>query len=267
MKTACTVLLVVSGAIVPILFVSGCSDKPELEGDAWFRCAEKYDRVMTDMWASGGTVKAYNTVLQIKQQYLQTSQPSEIELLSMLLQIEQQYLQTSQPSETELVSMLRSPNRHSQRVALVALSIEPIETDQIVDALFEFLQDRDPAFRWYALESLAKFSTFSEITRANLGEKLLQIVKARKDEDLSPREFTLLAKFPSEKTARFLTEQLMKEGEETRISILRHVAFRALKEMGASYYENAVKDVHKNGGPGIRRDILMWEKFLEERGK
>ena len=243
MKTACNILLVVSRAIVLILFVSGCSDKTELEGNAWFRCAEKYDRAMTDMWASDGTMKAYNTVSQIKQQYLQTSQPSE----------------------TELVSMLQSPNRHFQRVALVAMSIKPIDTDQIVDALFKFLQDRDPDFRWYALESLAKFSTFSEITRANLGEKLLQIVKARKDEDLSPREFTLLAKFPSEETARFLTEQLMREGEETRISMLRYVAFRALREMGAPYYDNAIKEVHTNGAPGIRRSILMWEKSLEER--
>ena len=267
MKAAYHILIVASLTIVPFPFVSGCSDKPELEGDAWFRCAEKYDRVMTDMWASGGTVKAYNTVLQIKQQYLQTSQPSEIELLSMLLQIEQQYLQTSQPSETELVSMLRSPNRHFQRVALVAMSIKPIETDQVVDIVFEFVQDPDPVFRWYALESLAKFSTFSEITRAKLGERLLPIVKARKDEDLSPREFALLAKFPSEKTARFLTEQLMRDGEEIRISTLRYAAFRALKEMGAPYYDNAIKEVHTNGAPGIRRRILLWEKSLEERGK
>jgi len=58
MQATCIVVLVVSLAIVPILFVSGCSDNPELEGDAWFRYAEKYDRAMTHMWASGGTVKA-----------------------------------------------------------------------------------------------------------------------------------------------------------------------------------------------------------------
>jgi len=150
---------------------------------------------------------------------------------------------------------------------LVAMSIKPIETDQVVDIVFEFVQDPDPVFRWYALESLAKFSTFSEITRAKLGERLLPIVKARKDEDLSPREFALLAKFPSEKTARFLTEQLMRDGEEIRISTLRYAAFRALKEMGAPYYDNAIKEVHTNGAPGIRRRILLWEKSLEERGK
>jgi hypothetical protein len=229
--------------ITCFLFISGCSDKSDLEKKAWFKCASKYDRAMSQMWASDGALRDFYKVSKIKEEYLQLSQPSE----------------------TEIVSILRPSSRNFQRVALVAMSIKPIETDQMADILFEFLQDQDLDFVWYTLESLVKFSNFSEIKQADLGEKLLETVETRKEDELSPREFTLLARLPSEKAALFLTEQLMREGEGARKSALRYAAFRALKEMGGSYYDKAAQDVYKNGSSVIKKDLLIWEKFLEEK--
>ena len=242
MKTICNTLCTMSLTIACFLFISGCSDKSDLERKAWFQCVSKYDRAMMQTWESDWALKDYSKVLKIKQKYLQISQPSE----------------------TEIVSVLRSSSRNFQRVALVAMSIKPIETDQMADVLFEFLQDQDPVFRWYTLESLDKFSNFSEIKKADLGEKLVEIVRTRQDDELSPREFTLLANFPSEKAALFLTEQLMREGEERRISTFRYFAFKALKEMGNSYYDKAVKDMYKHGSSEMKKELLVWEKSLEE---
>ena len=219
------------------LFISGCPSKSGVERKKWFQYASKYDQAMSKMWASEGALDDYNKVLKM----------------------EQKFLRTRQPTETEIISVLRSPNRRFQRIALVAMSIKPIETDQLTDILFELLQEQDPEFRWYALESLVKFTKFPESRKADLGEQLLEIIKTRKDNELSPREISLLAKFPSEEAAQFLTEQVMKEGKEKRIRLFRNLALRALKEMGDSYYDEAAEYVNKHGSPEIKKELLDLE--------
>jgi len=213
--------------------------KSGVEGKAWFRYASKYEQVMSKMWASGGAIKYFNKVLKM----------------------EQKFLRAKQPTETEIITVLRSANSRYQKVALVAMSIKPIETDQLIDILFEFLRDQDLELRWYALESLVKFTQFPESEKADLGEELLEIIETRKDNELSPREISLLAKFPSEEAAQFLTELIMKEGKETRIRIFKHLAFRALKEMGDSYYDEAAEYVNTHGSPEIKKELLDFEEF------
>jgi len=223
------------------LFISGCPFKSGAEGEKWFQYASKYGQAMSKMWASGGALQDYDEVLKMRQKFLRAKQPTE----------------------TEIISVLRSPNRRFQKVALVAMSIKPIETDQLTDILFEFLRDQDPEFRWYAIDSLDKFTKFPESKKADLGKQLLEIIKTRKDNELSIQEISLLAKFPSEEAAQFLTEQLMKEGKENRIRMFRYVAFRALKEMGDSYYDEAAEYVNTHGSPEIKKELLEWEKLVE----
>lgn len=231
------------------LFISGCSSKSGIEGKNWFQYALQYDQAMSKIWASGGALQDYNKVLKI----------------------ERKFLQAKQPTETEIISVLRSPNRRFQRVGLVAMSLKPIETDQIIDILFELLQEQDPEFIWYALESLAKFTKFPESKKADLGGQLLEIIKTRKDNELSPREISLLAKFPSEEAASFLTDLLMKEGKEDHIRIFGYAAFRALKEMGDSYYDKAAVYVKNHGSPEIQKEFMelenSWERLNTPTGK
>jgi len=226
------------------LFISGCPFKSGVERKAWFRYASKYDQAWNKMEASGGALQDYNKVLKMKQKFLRAKQPTE----------------------TEIISILRSPNRRFQKVALVAMSIKPIETDQLTDILFEFLRvrDQEPEFRWYAMLSLDKFTKFPESRKADLGKQLLEIIKNEKDDVLPlPQRFTLLVKFPSEEAALFLTEQLMKEGKEDRIHTFRHLAFRTLKEMGNSYYDEAAEYVNKHGSPEIKKELLEWEEAYQ----
>jgi TPR repeat protein len=143
------------------------------------------------------------------------------------------------------------------------MSIKPIETEQLTDILFEFLQDQDPYFRWYSLMSLDKFTKFPENRQADLGEKLLEIVKTRTDNKFDPLEFTLLANFPSEEAADFLTEQMMKEGKEGSGRTFRFIAFRALREMGDSYYDGAVEYVNEHGSDEIMEEIMGLERAAE----
>ena len=224
------------------LFISGCPFKSGIEGKAWFEYASKYDQAWSKMAASGGPFKDWGAH-------------------NKMLKMEQKFLRAKQPTETEIISVLRSPNRRFQKVALVAMSIKPIETDQLIDILFELLQEQDPEFIWYALESLAKFTKFPESRKADLGEQLLEIIKTRKDNELSPREISLLAKFPSEEAAQFLTELVMKEGKEKRIRLFRNLALRALKEMGDSYYDEAAEYVNKHGSPEIKKELLDFENY------
>ena len=220
------------------IFISGCPFKSGVEGKAWFQYASKYDQAWSKMAASGGALQDYNKVLKM----------------------EQKFLRAKQPTETEIISVLRSPNRRFQKVALVAMSLKPIETDQLTDILFEFLRDQEPEFRWFAMLSLDKFTKFPESRKADLGKQLLEIIKNEKDDALPlPQRFTLLAKFPSEEAALFLTEHLMKEGKEDRIRIFRLMAFKALKEMGNSYYDEAAEYVNKHGSPEIKKELLGWE--------
>jgi hypothetical protein len=229
---------------ISIAVLSGCSVKSGVERKAWFKYASKYDQAMAMMWESGGDLEYYGKGLKIKQKYLRATQPTE----------------------TEIISILRLPNRSFQRVALVAMSLKPIETDQLIDVLFEFLQDQDLYFRWYAMTSLDKFKKFPESRKAYLGEQLLEIVKKEKDDAFPlPMRFTLLARFPSEKVTVFLTEQMMREGKENRDRVFRYAAFIALKEMGDSYYGQAAEHVNKHGGPEIKKELLNNEKWWEEK--
>ena len=108
------------------LFISGCPFKSGVEAEAWFRYASKYDQAWSKMAASGGAIQDYNKVLKM----------------------EQKFLRAKQPAETEIISVLRSPNRRFQRIGLAATSINSIETDRLIDILFEFLLDHDPERRW-----------------------------------------------------------------------------------------------------------------------
>ncbi len=224
------------------LFISGCPFKSGVERKAWFRYASEFDEAWSKMPASGGGLQDYNKVRKIRHKFLRARQPTE----------------------TEIISVLSSPNRRFQKVALVAMSLKPIETDQLIDILFEFLLDQEPEFRWYAFLSLDKFTKFPESRKTELGKQLLEIIKNEKDDALPlPQRFTILAKFPSEEAALFLTEQLMKEGKERCILIFRLMAFKALKEMGNSYYDQAAEYVNKHGSPEIKEELLEREKFYE----
>jgi len=223
------------------LLISGCSVKSGVEGNAWFQCASKYDQAMSKMWASNG-LKGFDKVLIFKEKFLRVTQPTE----------------------TEIIAVLRSPSRSFQKVALVAMSIKPIETEQLIDILFEFLEDQEAEFRWYAMISLDNFIKFPESRKADLGERLLEIVKNAEDEALPhPQRFALLARFPSEEAVLFLAEQMMREGEGDQIRYIRYSAFRALKEMGDSYYEQAAEHVNKHGSPEIKKELLRSVESIE----
>jgi len=186
-----------------------------------------------------------------------------MEDFAKMSKIKQKFLRAKQPTETEIISVLRSQNRRFQRVGLAAMCLKPIETDQLTEILFEFIQDEDPEFRSYALASLNRFTKFPESRKADLGKQLLEIIRTKKDNELSIREIFLLAKFPSEEAALFLTEQLMKEGKDLK-RIFRHAAFRTLKEMGNSYYDKAAEYVDKHGNPEIKNELLEREKSWEK---
>jgi len=226
--------------------------KSGVEGKAWFRYALKYDQARSKMIANDIAGKKIT-----RQDFFKPSK------------IGQRFLRARQPTETEIISVLMSPNRRFQRVGLVAMSIKPIETDQLIDILFEFLRDQDPEFRWYAIVSLEKFTKFPESRKAGLGKQLLDIIKKEKDKGLSIQEFSLLAKAPSEEAALFLTEQLMKEGEENYL--YRNFAFNALQEMGGSYYDEAAEYVNTHGSCEIKNELsereITWEKIKSPTGK
>jgi hypothetical protein len=230
------------------LFISGCPFKSGVEGKKWFQYASKWDQARSEAIANDAAKKG--TVIQD---------------WNKMVKMQQKFLQTKPPTETEIVSVLRSPDRRFQRVGLAAMSLKPIETDQLTDILFEFLRDQDGDFRWYAAYSLEEFTKFPESKKNSLGRQLLEIIKNEEDQGLSINEFSLLAKFPSEEAALFLTEQLMKEGKENYL--YRNFAFNALKEMGNSYYDKAAEYVNKHGSPEIKKELLEWEKINSPTGK
>ncbi len=242
MRKISKILYIICFVIGISLFISGCPFKSGVEGKAWFRYASKYDQALRKMTASGGALQDYDKMNKMGQKFLRTRQPTE----------------------DEIISVLRSPDRRFQRVGLAARSLKPIETDLLTEILFEFLQDPDPEFRWYARVSLVKFTKFPESKRADLGKQLLEIIKNKEENELSIEEFLLLAKFPSKEAALFLTEQLMKEGKENRIHIVRYAAFKALKKMGNSFYDEAADYVKNHGSPEIREELLRWEDSWEK---
>ncbi|MFA5554745.1 MAG: hypothetical protein WCZ89_01425 [Phycisphaerae bacterium] len=217
-------------------FINGCLFKTGVEGKNWFKYASKYDQAFRKMQADG-ILDDYNKMRKI----------------------EDKFLQTEPPTEDEILFVLKSPDRRLQRVGLVAMYLKPIETDQLLDILFEFLKEQDLEFRWYAAHSLAKFTNFSESKRADLGQKLLETINSRKYKEVAVQEMFLLAKFPSEEAAFMLARQLMKEGKEHKS--FRYGAFRALKQMGDSYFTKATEYVNKNGSPEIKEELLEWENL------
>ena len=228
------------------LFNSGCPFKSGVERKAWFRYASKHDEARSKLIANAAVKKE-----------------TAMEDLARMSKPKQKFLRAKQPTETEIISVLRSPNRRFQRVGLAAMYLKPIETDQLIDILFEFLRDQEPEFRGYAIGSLYKFTKFPESKKADLGKQLLEIVKTRRDNELAIQEISLVARFPSEEVVLFLTEQLMQEGEDDSMSIFRFVAFKALKEMGDSYYDEAAEYVNKHGSSEIKKELLERENFYE----
>jgi len=227
------------------LFVSGCLFKSGVEGKVWFRYALKFDEARNITMANDAAKKG-----------------TAIENLADMDKLKQKFLRAKQPTETEIISVLRSPDRRFQKVGLVAMSLKPIETEQLTEILLEFLQDKDFYYRADALRSLNKFTTFPESKKADLGKQLLEITKKEKETGILLGEFLLLAKFPDEKAALFLTEQLMKEGKEN--FKFRYFAFRALKEMGDSFYDEAAEYVNKHSSPEIKKELLDREKGWEK---
>ena len=230
------------------LFISGCSDKSGIEGKAWFRYASKYDQAR----------KAQNIALA---NAVSKNEPVKVpwESLAKMSKIKQKFLRAKQPTEKEIISVLRSPNRKFQRVGLIAMYLKPIQTDQLIDVLFEFFQDQDRDFRRYAVYSFLDFTKIPELKKDSLGRRLLETIKNEKTPELFIRKFSLFAKFPSKEAALFLTEQLMKEGKENRV--YRSFAFRTLKEMGDSYYDEAAEYVNKHGSPEIKKEFSEREKM------
>ena len=222
-------------------FISGCPFKSGVEGKAWFRYASKHDQARRKSIAKDAAKKG-----------------PTMEDFAKMKKIKQNFLRAKQPTETEIIAVLRSPNRRFQRVGLAAMCLKPIETEKLIEILFEFIQDQDPEFSSYALASLNRFTKFPESKKAELGKQLLEIIRTKKDNELSIREIFLLAKFPSEEAALFLTEQLVKEGKDL-IRVFRYAAFKSLKEMGNSYYDEAAEYVKKHGSSEIKKELLEWE--------
>ena len=221
-----------------VFFITGCSFKSDVEKQQWFRYASKFDKAFSKVWASGGEIQAYNKTETIVEEFLQVQQPTE----------------------TEILSVLRSSNKELKRTGLVAMYLNPIETEQVTEILFRFLQDSDSEFKWYAVHSLQKFTGFPESEDADLRTRLLEIIKNERDLGLMVTEITLLAKLPSEEVVAFLTEQLMKEGNEIGVHLLRIGAFHALKEMGSSYYDEAASYINEHGSPEAKKQLLKQEE-------
>ena len=137
------------------LFISGCPFKSGVEGKAWFQYASKYVQAWRKMEANKDSLRDFNRMYKMGQKFLQAKQPTE----------------------DEIISVLRSQDKRFQIVGLAAMSLKPIETDQLTDILFEFLKDQDPEFSWYARISLLKFAKFPESMKADLGKQFLEIIK------------------------------------------------------------------------------------------
>jgi len=116
-------------------------------------------------------------------------------------------------------------------------------------------------FRFYAVSSLYDITQFPESKKDSLGKQLIEIIKNENDKGQLIYEFNLLAKFPSKEAALFLTEQLMREEQEL---MLRHFAFKALKEMGDSFYNEAAEYINSHGSPEIKEKLTDWENSWDK---
>jgi len=242
MKKINIILFIIFIIVGLSLFFGRSLFKSGVERKAWFQYASEYSQAMSKMWASGGALE----------DYYKTNRIGQI------------YLKTEQPNEEEMISVLRSQDRSMQIVGLAAMSIKPIETEKIIDILFDFMQNQDPELRWYARNSLLKIKNFPENKKDDLGKKLLDIIKNRKENELSVEEVSLLAKFPSKEAVSFLTDLFMKEGNDENTRLFRVLAFRTLKEMGDSYYDKAAEYIKIHGSPEIQEEFTKRVKSWKE---
>jgi len=225
------------------LFITGCPFKSGVERKAWFRYASEYDQARSKTLANAAADKK-----------------DAVQDLTKMSKLEQKFIQAKQPMEAEIISVLKSSNRRLQRVGLAAMSLKPIETDQLIDILFEFLQNQNPEFRWYAAHSLDKFKIFPESNKPRLERQLLEIIKNEKDQTILYIEISLLVKFPTQETFLILTELMMKEDKENNMRILKFAAFKTLKEMGDSYYDEAAEYINTHGSLEIKKEFVELEK-------
>ncbi|OHB51602.1 MAG: hypothetical protein A2Y12_01795 [Planctomycetes bacterium GWF2_42_9] len=176
--------------------------------------------------------------------------------------IKHNFLRTSPPKESEIMWVFMSPNRELQKIGLAAMSLRPIETERIQRTLIEFLQDPNFYFKEYAFLSLNKFKENPADKNDAVRKRLLEIIKNEEGKgkgkgNISFREFLLLAKFPSQETALFLQDQLMKEGQENKI--YRIAAFSALKKMGEPYFTKVLEYVKNHSTPEMKKELLERE--------
>jgi hypothetical protein len=233
------------------LFASSCRAKPNIEKTVWFQRASQYDQARTRMLKNIGTSEE-----KFVNDFFETDKRK------------QQYLQAKQPTEEEIVSVLRSPNIRVQRVGLAAMSLRPIETAQVRNILFEFITHPDRDFRLYVVFSLEEFKSPS-LQSTELEQQLLELLKAEGDAEVLFQGIPLLGKFHIEEAVPYLTDQLMKEGDEN--VIFRFAAFVALKEMGEPYYAKAADYINRYGSSEVRKDLSdrehWWKKMKPPKNK
>jgi hypothetical protein len=214
--------------------------KSGVEQRAWFQYAIKFD--------SAGSKMNANAENELGLKYFAERRKMQL-----------RFLLAKQPTEDEILSVLTSPDRKLQKVGLIAMSIKPIETDQVIAVLFQFLQDQDRDIRAIAAGSLGGFTQFPESKKAVLGKQLLETITKEENTGVLFVEIPLLGKFPSQEAAAYLTEQLMKEGDDNRIR--RYSAGDALKAMGDSFYDKAAEYVKKHGSAEIKKELLNREEY------
>ncbi len=232
-KLFVTLFIIAASALI-----SGCPNKSAVESKPWFKYASKYVKAMRKMSQSGGKLRYYDKAYKIGEKFLQSQQPAE----------------------DEIITVLTSPVKEHKIAGLAAMSIKPIETDKVTDILFEFLKDKDWELRWFARCALWKFKDFPESRKDELGNRLLEIMNSRKANELSLEEIMLLQKFPSKESAHFLTEQIMREGNDVNTAIYKACSFQTLKRMGGSYYDDAADYIRKNGSPEIKEELSQREE-------
>lgn len=224
------------------LFISGCTAKPAVEKERWFIYASKYDCERNTLIVTG-----------------------DMKYFGGMDKNRKRFLQSTQPTESEIVSVLKSTDRKFQKVGLAALSLKPVETNEVLNLLIGFLQDPNFYFKEYACSALDEFIEFPESRKAELSKELLKIIKIENEKGkhgIAFQEFSLLAKCPSHEAAQFLSDQLIIEGKENKIP--RLAAFRALQTMGNPYYGQAAEYVKNNGSAEIQKEFLDRQNFYND---
>ncbi len=225
------------------LSLCGCSRRSDVENTDWFKCAQKYDKAYSKM------------LMEMDRETL------EKDLMDEVSKLREKFLQSRQPEQSEIVSVLRSPSRKLQRIGLAAMSLRLAQTDEVVEILFEFLQGQNREFRWYAVHALGELRPLEEAKRASWGRQLLEITRRERDVQIQMKEIFLLGELGCEEAIPFLTEQLMKEGEE--YFGLRVVAYLSLWKMGGPFYDK----VANYSSAEIRKAVEDLENRLGKKEK